>query len=151
MHFDDTLKLIEKGILAGVAGTAVMTAVSAVEMRMQDRETSTVPAEAAEEFVGFDVSSEEGKKKLTNVVHWAYGIGWGAFRGLLCSFGIRGPEATGTYFAGVWGVGLVMLPVLGVAPPPQEWGRKAVAMDAAHHAVYAGATDLAFRFLERDA
>lgn len=151
MRFDETTKLIGKGVLAGVAGTAAMTVVSTVEMKMQDRETSTVPAEAAEEIVGFDVSSEEGEKKLTNLVHWAYGVGWGAFRGVLCSLGIRGPEATGTYFAGVWGSGLVMLPVLGVAPPPQEWGSKAVTMDAAHHAVYAGATDLAFRFLEREA
>lgn len=151
MRFDETTKLIGKGVLAGVAGTAAMTAVSTVEMKMQDRETSTVPAEAAEDIVGFDVSSEEGEKKLTNLVHWVYGVGWGAFRGLLCSFGLRGPEATGTYFAGVWGSGLAMLPALGVAPPPQEWGSKAVAMDAAHHAVYAGATDLAFRFLEREA
>lgn len=42
-----------------------------------------------------------------------------------------------------------MLPKLGVAPPPSEWGPKGLGIDLMHHAVYAGATGLAFAALTR--
>lgn len=37
--------------------------------------------------------------------------------------------------------GIVMLPKLGVAPPPTKWGGKEVGVDWLHHAVYAAGDD----------
>ena len=42
-----------------------------------------------------------------------------------------------------------MLPALEVAPPFVFWGKKEVAIDLLHHAVYAAATGLAYRLVDR--
>jgi len=49
----------------------------------------------------------------------------------------------------VWGNEFVMLPRLGVAPPLREWATTELAIDAFHHAVYAAATSVAYRYLDR--
>lgn len=43
-------------------------------------------------------------------------------------------------FLAVWLTEQVELPVLGLTPPPWKWGIKENAIDAWHHAVYAGGT-----------
>lgn len=141
--------LVGRGLAAGVVGTAVMTASSTLEAKLRERGASTVPADAAEEVLGVHADDEESKAELSNAVHWAYGVGWGAARGLLGAMGLRGLEATGAHLALVWGAGLVMLPRLGVAPPASEMGAKELGVDLCHHAVYAGATGLAFAALTR--
>lgn len=41
------------------------------------------------------------------------------------------------HLAAVWGATLVMLPRLHLAPPPGQWGARALASDLAKHAIYA--------------
>ena len=53
-------------------------------------------------------------------------------------------KATAAHGAAVWGSAAVTLPALDVAPPFVFWGRKEVAIDLLHHAVYAVATGLAY-------
>ena len=48
----------------------------------------------------------------------------------------------------MWGSAAVMLPLLEVAPPFVFWGAEDVAIDLFHHAVYAGATGLAYELLD---
>jgi hypothetical protein len=43
----------------------------------------------------------------------------------------------------------VTLPALEVAPPIVFWPKKEIAIDLWHHAVYAGATGLAYALIER--
>lgn len=142
--------LIGRGLAAGAVGTAAMTASSTLEAKLRDRGSSSAPAEAAEAVMGVEPVDEEHEARLSNAVHWAYGTGWGAARGLLAAMGLRGLEASGVHLALVWGSALTMLPRLGVAPPPTEWGPKELGIDLLHHAVYAGATGLAFAALTRD-
>ena len=47
--------------------------------------------------------TESGAKRFNTIVHWAYGTGWGAVRGLLGGVGLSGPAATLALFAAVWG------------------------------------------------
>lgn len=142
-------RAIGQGLVAGVAGTAAMTASSTLEMRLREREPSTVPARAAAKVLRLEIEDPEQLERLGVVVHWAYGTGWGAVRGLLGAAGLRGPAAAGALLAAVWGSDLVMLPALGVGVPPVwRWGATEVAIDALHHVVYATATSVAYELLD---
>ena len=140
---------IGKGLVAGLVGTAAMTASSTLEMKLRGRGGSDAPAKAAGKVLGVEPKGDEGKERFSNIVHWGYGTSWGAVRGLLGAAGLRGPAATAAHFATVWGTELKMLPALEVAPPPQEWGAAELAVDALHHAVYAAAAGAAYEYIER--
>ncbi len=101
---------IGKGLLAGAAGTAVMTASSTIEMKLKDRDGSSAPADAAAKVLGVEPTNEEAKERFSNLVHVGYGTGWGAARGLIGFTGLSGPAAAAAHMAAVWGAELVMLP-----------------------------------------
>ncbi len=138
-----------KGLVAGAVGTAAMTVSSTIEAKVRQREGSTAPADAAAKVLGIEPKDDEAAARFSNVVHWIYGISWGGVRGLLSGVGLPGPAASAAHFGTVWGGGLVMLPALEVAPPVKEWGSTELAIDAWHHLVYAAATGLVYRFLDR--
>jgi hypothetical protein len=140
---------IGKGLVAGAIGTAAMTVSSALEAKLRRREGSDAPAEAAGKVLGVQPRDPEGRARFSNAVHWAYGTGWGAVRGLLGALGQRGAPAAAEHFALVWGSAQVMLPSLEVAPPPWRWGPEELAIDGLHHAIYAGATGLAYELIDR--
>ncbi len=148
MNVGDMAAAVGKGLLAGAAGTAAMTASSMIEMKIQDRAGSSVPADAAAKVLGVRPVDEDAEARFANIVHWGYGVGWGSVRGILGAAGLSGPAATAAHFATVWGSEQVMLPALGVAPPITEWGAKEIAVDTLHHAVYAIATGIAYSALD---
>lgn len=139
-----------KGLVAGLAGTAAMTASSTIEAKLRRREPSTVPADAAANVLGVKPLGTDEEVRLSTLVHWGYGSGWGLLRGVLGALRMPAPAATAAHFATVWGGGLVMLPALEVAPPVKEWGGTALAIDAFHHMVYAAATGVAYGLLDRE-
>jgi len=145
----DIAAAVGKGLAAGAVGTAAMTISSTLEAKLRDRESSTAPADAAAKVLGVKPEGEAEQARFSNLVHWGYGTGWGAVRGLLAAVGLRARGAGVAHFGAVWGSELVMLPKLGVAPPLKEWGAKEVGVDAFHHLVYATATSLAYGFLTR--
>ncbi|HEX2050519.1 MAG TPA: hypothetical protein VHJ34_07790 [Actinomycetota bacterium] len=139
---------VGRGLLSGVAGTAAMTVSSTVEMKLRGRAASDAPARAAAKVLGVEPVDDAARARFSNLVHWGYGTGWGAARGLLGAAGLRGAPAWAAFLASVWGSELVMLPALGVAPPATQWGAREVAIDAWHHVVYATATSLAYEALD---
>lgn len=138
------------GLAAGLAGTAAMTASSALEARFRHREPSAAPAQAAGKVLGVRPEGDKQNARFAAVAHWSYGTGWGAFRGLLAALGVPPVPAFALHLAALWGTEQVMLPALGVAPPLTQWGAKEIAIDGAHHVVYATATSVAFQLLEAD-
>lgn len=128
---------IGRGIIAGLAGTAVMTVAQMIEMKITGRKPSDTPYKAVSKVFGIEAKSDEDKEKLSNIIHWVYGSSWGIPRGLLAEFGAEGAAGTGAHFAAVWGTEVVMLPSLGVAEPITKWGPKAIAQDVLFHAIYA--------------
>ncbi|MGH3871247.1 MAG: hypothetical protein ACRDSR_06955 [Pseudonocardiaceae bacterium] len=138
---------VGRGLFAGVIGTAAMTLSSTLEMKLRDRAGSSAPADTACKILRVEPVDEAAKARLSTLVHWGYGTGWGAVRGLLAGVGLGGRSATTVHFAAVWGGGLVMLPALDVAPPTSEMEASELAIDALHHLVYAVATGLAYRAL----
>jgi hypothetical protein len=138
---------VGRGLFAGAAGTAAMTLSSTLEMKLRDREASTAPADAAGKVLGVQPSDPGGKARFSNAVHWGYGTSWGAVRGLIGVAGVSGPAATASHFAAIWPSAMVMLPALGVAPPPWKWGATELGVDALHHLVYVSATNVAYAAL----
>jgi hypothetical protein len=139
---------IGRGLVAGAIGTAAMTVSSTLEQKARGREPSTAPGDAAMKALGIEgFCDERAKSRFSNLVHWAYGTGWGAPRGLLDQAGLSPAAATAAHGAALWGSEQVMLPALGVAPPLWEWGAVEVAIDAGHHVVYTVATAIAYEAL----
>lgn len=137
------------GLAAGLAGTAAMTVSSTIEMKLRGRAGSTAPALAASKVLGIHPQDENEQKRFGTLVHWGYGTGWAAVRGVLAMLGLPAPAATAAHLAAVWGSELVMLPALGVSPPATQWGAKEIAIDAWHHIVYASVTGAAYEVLDR--
>ena len=132
------------GVMAGLVGTAAITISQMVEMKIDGREPSSAPADAASKVLDIKPESEEKKAKVSQQIHWAYGTSWGVARGLISLSGLKGWKATLVHFAAIWGTANVMLPTLKVAPPATEEDAKTISIDGLHHAVYAVAAGLAF-------
>jgi hypothetical protein len=140
---------IGKGLVAGVAGTAAMTVSSSLEARIRHRAASSAPARATAKVLGIkEFEDDIAAARFNDLSHWGYGTMWGVVRGLLGTTGLSPKAATAAHGAAVWGSAAVTLPALEVAPPFVFWGRKEVAIDLWHHAVYATATGLAYRLID---
>lgn len=149
MSIGDVAANFGKGLFAGLAGTAAMTVSSTLEMKLSGRAASETPAQAAEAVLNVEPKDEDSTARVSNLVHWGYGTGWGGVRGLLASAGLSGPLATAAHLGLVWGAEQVVLPALDVSAPVFKYGGKATATDLLHHTVYAAATGLAYSYLDR--
>ena len=140
---------IGKGLLAGVVGTAAMTASSSLEARIRHRAASSAPARATAKVLGIkEFEDDIAQARFNDLSHWGYGTMWGVVRGLLGATGMPPTAASAAHGAAVWGSAAVTLPALEVAPPFVFWGKKEVAIDLWHHAVYAAASGLAYRWID---
>jgi hypothetical protein len=145
-----TIDSIGRGLVAGLAGTAVMTVSSTLEARLRGRAPSTAPARATAKVLGIkEFDSDLASARFNDLSHWGYGTGWGIVRGLLAAAGLSPRAATLAHGAAVYGAEQVTLPALDIAPPAIFWGKREIAIDAFHHAVYAAATGLAYQLIER--
>ena len=140
---------VGKGLVAGLAGTAAMTVSSSLEARIRHRAASSAPARATAKVLGIkEFEDDIAAARFNDLSHWGYGTSWGVVRGLLAATGMPPRTATAAHGAAVWGSAQVALPALEVAPPFVFWGRKEVAIDLWHHAVYAAATGLAYTLID---
>lgn len=140
---------VGKGLLAGLVGTAAMTVSSTIEQKLRERGASSAPADAATEVLGIDdFEDDDARQRFSSLVHWGYGTGWGAVRGVIGAFELGAVPATAVHTALVYGTEQIMLPALDVAPPVTEWGAEEVAVDALHHLVYGLATGAAYELLD---
>lgn len=140
---------IGKGLVAGFVGTAAMTVSSTLEARIRGRAPSSAPARATAKVLGIkEFDGPIAEARFNDISHWGYGTGWGIVRGLLSAVGLSPKAATAAHGAAVWGSAQAILPALEIAPPFVFWGKKEVAIDLWHHAVYAAATGAAYRLLD---
>jgi hypothetical protein len=140
---------VGKGLAAGFVGTAAMTVSSSIEARLRHRAASSAPARATAKVLGIkEFEDDIAAARFNDLSHWGYGTMWGVVRGLLGTTGLSPRVATAAHGAAIWGSAQVTLPALEVAPPFVFWGRKEVAIDLWHHAVYATATGIAYRLID---
>jgi hypothetical protein len=135
------------GVMAGLVGTAAMTASTLIEMRLRGRPASQAPARAASKILGVKPEGEKQEKRLGFLAHWAYGTGWGAVRGLFGCLGMPTPAASAAHLATVWGAEQVVFPTLHLGPPIPKWGAKETVIDLLHHLVYESATSATYELL----
>jgi hypothetical protein len=134
------MEALGRALVAGVLGTAAMTVASIAEAKLSGRGPSTAPAQAAGKVAGVVRRDEAGERRFNMLAHRGYGTMWGLFRGALDVVGLRGPTATLVHLVAV-------LPTLRVAELTPRYRMKAFGTDALHHAVYAGASGLAYDHL----
>ena len=140
---------IGKGLVAGFIGTAALTVASSLEARSRHRAASSAPARATAKVLGIkEFEDDIAAARFNDLSHWGYGTALGAVRGLLGAVGLSPRAATAAYGAAVWGSELVTLPALEITPPIVFWEKKEIAIDVFHHAVYVGATGLAYKLID---
>jgi hypothetical protein len=140
---------VGKGLVAGFAGTAAMTASSTIEAKLRGRPPSSAPARATAKMLGIkEFEDDRARARFNDLSHWGYGTSWGALRGLLAAAGLPPKRATAAHGAAIYGAAQVTLPALEIAPPSIFWSKEEIAIDAFHHAVYAAATGIAYELID---
>lgn len=139
---------VSKGVLAGAAGTAAMTAAQLAYYRATGSSSSPAPAEVAKRVVGGVLQREvpeDSDELLGTATHWAYGVGWGAVFGLAAA-GRRPGRGVG-FGLTVWAASLVHLPAMKLAPPVWEYEPKTIATDVGFHTLYGVVAAKVYRML----
>ena len=135
---------VGRGLVASVAGTAVMTAFQRlVEMPLTGRGDSFAPAALVEKVLPVRAGSSRDRKRLNEATHLALGAMWGTAHGIAAYSGLRGPRAVATVFAAVYTGDVALNTALGLYRPT-EWTARDWAVDVVDKLVQAGATGVLF-------
>ncbi len=130
------------GVVAGVAGVAVMTLAEKLEQRITGRPDSYVPARTLERLLGL-AHARGGRAWRRNLaMHVGQGSLLGALRGVMAGAGLRGPWSSLLFYAVRLTNDQTFENATGVGAPPWTWPRDELVVDLAHKAVYAFATGL---------
>ena len=140
---------IGRGILAAVAGTAVMTAFQQfVEMPLTGRRPSYAPAHLAEKLLPVHPVPDDERARLNWVAHFALSANWGTAYGLAARAGLRGQTAVNVVFAAVYPTEMLLSTALGVYHPTR-WTRQDWVIDLVDKYLQAQATGFIHtRFLD---
>ncbi len=161
------LGVVGRGILAGAAGTAAMDLVLYRRYRdgggtqpfpdwelsagLDDWEQAAAPAQVGRRIVEglFRIELDpRWARSANNLMHWAYGLAWGAQYGLVTG-SLRKPRPAYGLVLGpvVWGSGYVVLPLAKLYKPIWEYDTTTLANDLSAHLVYGLTTGVVFRAL----
>jgi hypothetical protein len=132
------------GVLAGLIGTAAMTAAQAAEMRLSGRPPSMVPGQVASKLLNLEPEDDADMARISIRMHWAHGMTQGVLRALIGKLGLRGPTAMGVHFALMWPGDAVLYKTLGISPWPWKWSAAELAPDVLHKGFYVVATGAAY-------
>ena len=136
--------VLGRAVVAGVAGTAVMTAFQKlVEMPITGRPDSYAPAAFAEKVLRLRAGDRVARRRLNNTTHFALGTMWGAAYGVAARRGLRGRRAVAVVFGTVY-VGDVLLNTALGLYRPGEWSGQDWAVDVVDKLVQAAATSVVF-------
>ncbi|MDK3256836.1 hypothetical protein [Blastococcus capsensis] len=139
-----TAGVIGRGVLAGLAGTVVMTAFQKfVEMPLTQRSESYAPADFAQKVTPIDPETPQGRRRLNYATHFSLGMMWGTAYGIAALKGLRGQKAVNTVFATVYTGDVLLNTALGLYHPTR-WSARDWAIDVADKYVQAQGTGLVF-------
>jgi hypothetical protein len=135
---------IGRGVLAGVAGTGVMTAFQKfVEMPITGRGESYAPANFAEKVLPLSTNNRQERQRLNWVTHFGLGAMWGTAFGIAGRAGLRGQKAVAAVFATVYTGDVLLNTALGLYEP-SSWSKRDIAIDVIDKLVQAEATGAIF-------
>lgn len=93
---------------------------------------------------------ERWARVTTNVVHWAYGVAWGAQYGIVAGSAARPRAVWGVALGSVvWTSGYAVLPFSRLYKPMWHYDAKTLAKDLSAHLVYGVTAGTAFVVLAR--
>ncbi len=135
---------IGRGVVAGVAGTVVMTAFQElVEMPLTRRGDSYAPANLAEQVLPVDPSGPRERRRLNWATHIALGAMWGTAFAVAGRAGLHGQKAVNAVFATVYTGDVVLNTALGLYDP-KSWSKRDLVVDIVDKYVQAQATGAVF-------
>lgn len=139
-----TMSMVGRGVLAGIAGTAVMTAFQKfVEMPATGRGDSYAPADFAERLLPLRPKGHQGQKSLNYAAHFALGAMWGSAYGLAARTGLHGRRAVAVVFGTVYTGDVLLNMALGLYQP-STWSRQDWVIDIGEKLLQATATGVVF-------
>jgi hypothetical protein len=129
-------------VLAGSAGTAVLTAAYSLERKLRpaatgplDYDDSLVPGRIVVSILELPHPSAREETRLGLALRWSYGSIFGVWHGLLRRR-LDEPWASLAFGSTLMTATLTMFPLLGRTPPPWRWPRGFLATSVATHAAY---------------
>jgi hypothetical protein len=135
---------VGRGILAGVAGTVVMTAFQKlIEMPLTGREESYAPANFAQKVLPVEADTHEELERLNLATHFGLGTMWGSAYGLAAHAGLSGQKAVAAVFGTVYTGDVLLNTALGLYKPT-TWSTQDWAVDIIDKLVQAQATGAIF-------
>ena len=154
-----------RGLLAGSAGTGLMTAYQTL-VQSGESEGDEQPASDAERWQRAPAPARVARRilegvfqqqvaadripLLTNAMHWLYGTTLGGIYGLVQGTVRANPVAGGLAFgAGAWALSYLQLVPMGIYEPPWRYPAKTLAVDLSYHVVYGAGVAGAYDALER--
>lgn len=139
-----------RSVLAGTAGTVVLSAAYKLEHRLRpvqdgptDYDDSAVPGKIVANILDLHNVSRHEEYDLGLALRWCYGSAFGVYHGILRRR-IPEPRATVIFFGTLMSATVTMFPLLGHTPPPWRWPRGFLATSIGTHVAYActvGAVD----------
>jgi hypothetical protein len=161
------LGAVAGGIVAGVLGTAAMTAWQTAAAKLRSSEPSesqaeepkdpweqaSAPAKLAKR-IGEGVFHREVSADLipllTNAMHWGYGTGWGAVYAIATTGRRRSTIRRGAAFGAImWASSYAQLVPIGLYAPPWTYEPQELALDLSYHLVYGTGVALALKTIDR--
>ncbi|TDC38969.1 hypothetical protein E1211_05565 [Micromonospora sp. 15K316] len=134
------LRAVPQGLLAGLAGVAVMTAGEKLEQRLTGRPDSYMPARTLQRLIGLPERRREQSRTLNLGMHYGLGAAAGIVRAVMANAGLRGPMASAMFTVIRLTSDQMLENGTGAGSPPQTWPRRELAVDLLHKGVYAFAT-----------
>ena len=134
-----------RSVLAGTAGTAMMTLAYAAERRLRPRvhgpldyDDSLVPGTIVAGIMHLSNVTDREENELGLALRWGYGSVFGLWHGVLRRR-IPEPWASAAFGGTLMTATLTMFPLLGRTPPPWRWPPDVIATAFGTHAAYVGA------------
>jgi hypothetical protein len=119
---------------------------------LKDWESAPVPAKVGKRFYEVLLQQDlppERAGLTNNVVHWGYGMLWGAFFAILAGSGVPRVRHGLIFGPFVWTVAYALLAPMKLYRPMWEYDTKTLADDLSAHVVFGVATAAAFKALSR--
>ncbi|MBI0297635.1 hypothetical protein JBE04_25025 [Streptomyces sp. PRKS01-29] len=129
-----------QGLLAGMAGGAMMTCGEKVEQAITGRSDSHVPGRVLERLTGMPERPGEQPLMANWTMHFGQAALLGVLRSVMAHAGLRGPVASAMFAVVRLTNDQVLENATGVGAPPATWPRSELVVDLLHKTVYAFAT-----------
>ncbi|HZL19160.1 MAG TPA: hypothetical protein VFG23_15595 [Polyangia bacterium] len=134
------------GLVAGLAGTAVLSIFESLERRLLGREPVYAPARLVARLAaraGIAIGASRARR-LGRAMRWVYGPSLGIASAWLSSPSGPRPGRVLRRAAAILGFELVALPLVGAVPPLAAWPSVELLLLAAHTSAFAAGAELAF-------